>query len=279
MTANICSQVTRVLVTLVPTSARGHSPKLVLPTEQSREVFSYPLIKRLMLLCTLFSVNAFPINLANASAENTLYIYSPSYTKAHVIQKKISGLCPDLNVAVYGKAKDFKKQIKVQAPDAAISLAVVIRQYDNYQALMQGQKSGKHEEDYYLVSVDSALAMKDLAGKKVGVIDLLGRKPMTNFIKTLLGKVSVNRVAKADDLLPLLNFNAVDALFISKTDLDNLKKTTQLNLATTKTTVRLGLSIIAYRPLANKSALSTCVEKFDKSINDYLRVENWRATK
>jgi len=217
------------------------------------------------------------LKVTSALAGNTLYIYNPSYVKAHTMQKKISTLCPDMQISVYGKAKDFKKQIQLVAPDAAITLPVVIDQYSDYKLLLKGEKSESFEEAYFLVSVDNPVSKADLAGKKIGVIDLLGRKPMAAFIKPLLGDVSIKRVAKAEDLLSLLNFKVVDALFISASDLESLKKSTQLNLQTTNTEIHLGLTIIAHRSSAQKSAISNCVAAFDHTVNDYLRVEKWKA--
>ncbi|PCI40869.1 MAG: hypothetical protein COB51_14470, partial [Moraxellaceae bacterium] len=68
------------------------------------------------------------------------------------------------------------------------------------------------------------------------------------------------------------------ALFISESDLARLKKTTQLNLQPTKTSIRLGLTIVVYRTTATKNAISNCVATFDDTVNSYLRVEKWRAT-
>ncbi|PCJ44920.1 MAG: hypothetical protein COA99_06175 [Moraxellaceae bacterium] len=213
-----------------------------------------------------------------AIAAPTLHIFNPSYTKAHTMQKKISAFCPNIEVSVYGKAKDFRKRNQLSPPAAMISLPIVIKQYSEYTLLAKGKKNQSFDQIYYLVAVDKAPTMDTIVGKQIGVIDLLGRKPMTELTKTLLGDVTIKRVGKAEDLLPLLNFKAVDALFISESDLSDLKSTTQLNLQTTKTSIRLGLPITVLLEQKNKSAIQQCIAAFDNSTNNYLSVEKWSVS-
>ena len=232
------------------------------------------LMRHVCAICTVvFSLFV----LQPALAAPTLYIFSPSYIKAHVTQKKIETLCPNVDISVFAKAKDFNKQTQIAPPDAAISLATVISQYGNYSLLFKGKRANKHQERYFLVSVDLPTHVTDLSGKKVGVLDLLGRKPMTEFIKRLLGDISVKRVSKTEDLLPLLSFKAVDALFISESDMQDLKQATQLNLKISPTKIKLGRSVAAYANPANKNAISQCVSTFDKSVNEYFGVEKWSS--
>lgn len=225
---------------------------------------------------TVFACLFFLSEPCRANSPPTLYIYNPSYTKAHAMQKKIGAICPSLEVHVYGKAKDFKKHILSSAPDATISLPDVIKPYTVYKTLLEGQREQSQLESYYLVSLGNALSVSELSKKKIGVIDLLGRKAMRAFIRSLLGDVAIKRVGKAEDLLPLLNFNGADALFISDSDLTDLKEVTRLKLKVTRTDIRLGLPVVSYLKQSDRDVISDCVSRFDPVVNNYLRVEKWR---
>ncbi len=120
--------------------------------------------------------------------------------------------------------------------------------------------------------------MENLDGKKVGVVDLLGRKPMKKFVTDLLGNVSIKRVAKVEDLLPLLTFKSADLLFMSESDLKDLKKITQLDLHVQPTSVQMALSVAAYMKPEDKETVSACIKKFDENLNDYFDVVEWRLS-
>ena len=79
-------------------------------------------------------------------------------------------------------------------------------------------RGGKEWEPYLLLMTAAAAAAAgtnkpSLAGKTVGIVDLLGRDGTQAFAAAAAGTpdVKVKRVAKIEDLLPLLEFSAADA--------------------------------------------------------------------
>lgn len=219
-----------------------------------------------------------------AGDEPTLYLFSPSYIKANLMQNIIGELCPKVQVSVYGKSKDFRKQVQQFSPDGVIAAPLILNTFSGYKPVLMGEKSGNVETQLYLVSVGEAVQEAELAGKKIGVIDLLGRKPMTQYVKSLLGEVSTKRVGKSEDLLPLLNFNAADVLFITESELRDLTKTTQLKLKIVTTKFKLELPVMATLDVAsgdpiNEKRLVDCVRLFDTVVFEYLNIEKWRDSK
>lgn len=275
----------------------------VLETVAARALVTKTSHLRKCLMCLIccmvafaFSLAVSPINAApdlrasstrSAQITPTLYIFKPSYIKAHIMQKRISRACPELQVIVFAKAKDFRKQMQIQEAGAVISVPPVLSSLKGYKTRLEGKRSGLNKEPYFLVSVDETINPSVLSGKKIGVVDLLGRNPMASFVQKLLGDVSIKRVSKAEDLLPLLSFNAVDALFISESDLADLKQKTQLQLKTSAPSISVGLSSLFIKTSSSSgviapskrsvSKVTQCVMSFDPSINKYFAVNQWSS--
>jgi len=205
-----------------------------------------------------------------------MYVFVPTDVRTNILKEKIQSACPDLSITVFGRGQDFLKQVKKSTPDAILTLMPVIENSNGYESSFQGIKNGQPEEPYVLVSKDKAIDIKNLKGKSIGVVDLLGRRPMTEFVRQLLQqKVKVKRVTKLEDLLPLLTFNAVDAIFVSQDVYKSLTNKSQLNLVPTEVNVRIGLTAAATTSQAAKDKFGACIKNFDDELNKTLGVEKW----
>ena len=73
-----------------------------------------------------------------------------------------------------------------------------------------------------------------MAGKTIGVVDLLGRDGTQSFLNGLLKAtdVKIKRVAKIEDLLPLLEFSAADGIVLPSSMLGRLMERTRLVIKT-----------------------------------------------
>ena len=205
-----------------------------------------------------------------------LYIFKPTKEKATVVQDMIQKHCPDINVTVFGRVKDFIDQIESAKPSAIISLLPVVNQYNTYTILSKGALNGVTQEPYVFISIDKPIDPKNIEKMSLGVIDILGRKGMTSYIAELFGKkIEIKRVTKTEDLIPLLTFNAVDALLITKSVFDEIKSTSQLNFVETATELKIGLSTVATMNAEDQGKLKACVAKLPKDTNAILGVEKW----
>lgn len=207
---------------------------------------------------------------------NNLFVFVPTNVRAKAMQQNISTICPGITVTVFARSKDFRKQVKKSPPDAILSLLPVINRNNPFETVMRGMQKGDSEEEYILVSVDEPLEMSKVNKKKIGVVDLLGRKPMGEFISRLFqADVKIKRVTKPEDLLPLLTFGSVDGIFISERDYINLKKSSKLNLVYTRLNIKVGLVSAALAETGTKQNIVECLNRFDSELNTTLGVDQW----
>ena len=208
---------------------------------------------------------------------DSLFVFVPTEIKANIIESKINESCHDTEVTVFGRAKDFHKQVASNPPTTILSLLPVIEYSKGYRPILKGKRSGSESEDYVLVSVEQPIGMSDLNRMKIGVLDLLGRKQMNQFVSQLFQtEIKVNRVTKMEDLLPLLSFGSVQALFISDHIYRQIAQKTELNLVATQLNIRLGIASAAFNSESGMNVVNNCINKFNDELNEVLGVESWK---
>jgi hypothetical protein len=215
--------------------------------------------------------------LATPVLGDNLYVFVPTDVRAKVMQQDISTVCPNVGVTVFGRGKDFRRQVKKSPPDAILSLLPVIDRSSNFETVMRGVQNGFTEEDYVLVSVDKALDLGQIQTNKIGVVDLLGRKPMGEFVSQLFqADIMLKRVTKQEDLLPLLTFGSVDGIFVSERLFRQIKDRSNLNLVATSLNIKVGLVSAALAGAEAKEKIVNCLKKFNTKLNGTLGVDQWR---
>lgn len=212
------------------------------------------------------------------SMASSVYVFIPTDMRTSLLQQDMQSLCPELDITVFGRAKDFHQQVQKVPPQGVLSLRPVVIQNDKFVPVLTGLKDNQITEKYLLVSVDKKQQLATLTDKKVGVIDLFGRKFMSQFVHDLLKtNVKLKRVTKVEDLLPLLSFSAVDALFISESTLERVKSRTKLNLVSQEVGVRLGLATTAIETDNSQPRIEACVNQFDDKLKIALGIDAWRT--
>jgi hypothetical protein len=208
---------------------------------------------------------------------DNLFVFVPTDVRAKVMQQDINTICPGVAVTVFGRGKDFRKQVKKSPPDAILSLLPVIDRSSPFETVMRGVQNGLTEEEYVLVSVDQALDLGQIQTKKIGVVDLLGRKPMGEFVSQLFqADIKLKRVTKQEDLLPLLTFGSVDGIFVSERLYLQIKDRSNLNLVATSLNIKVGLVSAALAGKGAKAKIVNCLKKFNTKLNGTLGVDQWR---
>jgi hypothetical protein len=209
-------------------------------------------------------------------ADKLLYVFYPTDIRPKKMEKHITQHCPEIDITVFGKIKDFEEQTKRTYPDAILSYAPVIKKNHQYSLFVQGLKQGSSKENYVLVSIDKPVEIQQLSSLKVGVLDILGRKAMKSFINTTLGtKVKIARVTKTEDILNLLTFGMVDTLFVSQQRYEKFREKSQLNLIATKLNIKMDLAILAVKNNESKDIFLNCFNRLGKQTNMLLGVDQW----
>lgn len=211
-------------------------------------------------------------------ASELMYVFFPSTTRAKIMQEKITTLCPNISVVVFGRQRDFSKSLISDPPNFILAPALVVDNSAQYQSVLKAFRDDLTDQIYYLVSINASIPINKLSGKRLGAVALLDAKNMSKFLgEKLKSELRIKRVTKIEDLLPLITFNAVDAIFVSESDLDFLRGKTELNLIAQKTTIRLGLATLAENPNAREPKESiSCVSRFNSELNSMFGVHKWK---
>jgi hypothetical protein len=196
--------------------------------------------------------------------------------KSSMVEKTLQEQLPDLAITVFGRYRDFEEGLTSGHPDAVLSIAPVLVQRGKTPSL-QGQRGGKSSEPYVLASVNQPLE-GSLAGKTIGVVDLLGRDGTQTFLNGLLKEkdLKIKRVAKIEDLLPLLEFSAADGIVLPSSMLARLLERTRLAIKTRELTATpVGLSAVAVLNPAVREVVVKSFQKVDASTKRLLGIDAW----
>jgi hypothetical protein len=168
--------------------------------------------------------------------------------------------------------------VAADAPEALMALPPVLQQYEGYQARLQGMRKGQAAESYVLLSLDKSMDPGKLDGVSIGVVGLLERKPMADFVKGLVkGAPRLDRVTKVEDLLPLLTFRTVSAVLVSEATAEEFRKKSQANLVTTRLEAKVGLLSLSTRKSgAVEEEILRSVKGLQAAELELLGVDAWK---
>jgi hypothetical protein len=196
--------------------------------------------------------------------------------KSSVVEKTLQEHLPDLAITVFGRYRDFEEGLSSSHPDAILSITPVLVQRGKTPSL-QGQRAGKSSEPYVLASVNRPLE-GSLAGKTIGVVDLLGRDGTQTFLSGLLREkdLKVKRVAKIEDLLPLLEFSAADGVVLPSSMLARLLDRTRLAIKTRELPgAPVGLPAVSVLSPAIREIVVGSFQKLDGPTKRLLGIDAW----
>ena len=149
-------------------------------------------------------VSQIGVESVQAQDKPSLFVYLPTDVRPNVFQKMLNSAMPEVDITVFGRVRDFQKNLKKQPPDAVLSYRPVIDNEKGVSIGLQGTNKGNADESYVLVSVGKTVEPAADKQLVIGVVDLLGRKKMTSFVSALLSAAKapkLKRVSKPEDLL------------------------------------------------------------------------------
>lgn len=221
-----------------------------------------------------------------AGAEEALpavFVFLQVDVKSSALEQALQKELPGLTVTVFGRLRDFQDAVATKNPDGIVAIAPLL-ELAQVKPALQGVRGGKEWEPYMLVTGAGAGAGGDdnrklsLAGKTVGIVDLLGRDGTQAFAATALGTsdVKVKRVAKIEDLLPLLEFSAADAVLIPSSAVKRFTERTRLVMTVRELpNARVGLPAVAVRNDKTRATVLRAIQKIGAETRSLLGVDSW----
>jgi hypothetical protein len=216
----------------------------------------------------------------------TLFVFLQVDVKSSALEQALQRELPGLSVTVFGRIRDFQDAIGTRNPDGLVAIAPLLELVQS-KPILQGARGGKEWEPYLLVTTGAAAAdhggasgKPTLSGKTVGIVDLLGRDGTQAFAAAALGvtDVKVKRVAKIEDLLPLLEFSAADAVLIPSSAVKRFTDRTRLAMSVRDLpNARVGLPAVAVRNEKARSAVVQAIQKLNAETRSLLGIDSWSA--
>jgi len=221
---------------------------------------------------------ALPGHARAQEARPTVFVFLQLDVKSSALEQALQKQLPGLALTVFGRFRDYQDAVATKNPDAVVAITPLL-DLDHTKATLQGVRGGKEWEPYLLVTT-AAGAPASWAGKTVGIVDLLGRDGTQAFAANAVGstEVKVKRVAKIEDLLPLLEFSAADAVLVPSSAVKRFTERTRLPLTVRDLpNARVGLPAVAVRNEKTRSAVVQAIQKLDAETRSLIGIETWSA--
>ncbi len=212
------------------------------------------------------------------SRKPLVYVFLQLDVKSSAVEKALQERLPDLAVTVFGRFRDFEEVFSSAQPDAVLCITPVI-EYRGERVTLQGKRDGEGVEPYVLASTGRPLD-GPLAGKTIGVVDMMGREGTQSFLNRLLktNDVKMKRVSKIEDLLPLLEFSGADGVVLPGAAVPRLLERTRLPIKTRELQDGLvGLPAVAVLNDAVRDVIVRSFHDLDPATNRLLGIDTWSA--
>ena len=208
----------------------------------------------------------------------SLYVYLHSEVKSSVLEKVLRQQLPSLEVTVFGRFRDFEEALARRQPEAILGLQPLLASVGVNVAL-QGLRADRDWEPYVLMAEESAL-QSPTAAKVIGVVDLLGRAGTQQLVSKLIGNASVElrRVTKLEDLLPLLQFSAAQAVLVPGSAAKGFSERSRLQLRVFPLPdAKVGLPALGVWKPEARALIVSQLQALDADALRMLGIERWRA--
>lgn len=207
-----------------------------------------------------------------------VFVFYPSLARPLAIQDALTKKCPGLEITVFGRLADLQALVEREHPQAILAQNAVLRQFPDYQAHLQGMRAGAATENYVLLSIDKPFDLGEVSKSDIGVVGMLERKEMTEFVDGLVGGTPhINRVTKVEDLLPLLIFRSVAGVLVSEANMKEFQKKSQAKLVGTPLEkAKVGLLAVGVRDGSGDKDVLDALRKLDAGTLSLVGVDAWK---
>lgn len=226
----------------------------------------------LIALCVITSSHASGVS---------IFVYYPSIIRPPVMQQKLIEQFNEENVVVFGRFQDFVDKVNESHPDIIITRPQSLNDISGYTSRLNGMRNGSKTEKWVFISIDNTIKTDSIGKRIIGTIDFLGRLNTERFVSGLLNrKVNLTRAVKIEDLLTMMTFNKVDAVFVSEGVVEFIKKTSHLNLVVTPIPdCNTGIITCAIHNGTVNPSLDIFLNKKIMNATKTLEIDEWKPAK
>lgn len=205
------------------------------------------------------------------ATERRLLAFLHTAVKQRALQSELGAALPGVVVTAVGRVADFDRALRA-GQDAVLTLPAVLSAR-GLAPRLRGQRQGSAEEKYSLIGAD--VAPDPTRVSSVGALDILGREGTTEFVHGLVpGRPRVERVAKVEDLLPLLQLQRVSAILLPSRFYAEIHALSRLKLAQRELAALVGLPAVAsVGPAA--SEVIAAVSRLPRKVTMPFGVDEW----
>ncbi len=210
----------------------------------------------------------------------TLLICIPGKQNTQQIQSSFDALLGAGKASVFGRIKDLEATMKTTPDIAIISTEPFFDYVQEYKPILIGKIGNLTGEKFLIVASSKDITVENIAEKKVGIVDFLGRDRLSQFLKDQFSidvKV-LKRVNKVDDLLTMLGMETVDAIVVSATQYKEIISNTKLQLVTIATSAKnAGFAVCATLNGKEDAGLKNALLKAPISLSKEIGIDSWEV--
>ncbi len=215
-----------------------------------------------------------------SSAQARLLVCVPGSTNTQQIQNGFDTLLGPEKAMAFGRIKDLEAMLS-SMPDAMIIAPAAFLDYlPGYKVSLVGKVKNEVGEKYLIIATSKSVTLKNVAEKKIGIVDFLGRERLSHFIQTQFGiepKI-LKRVNKKEDLLTMLGMEVVDAIIVSTSDYQEILSNTKLTLNEVAASEKnIGFSVFASKQGKEDVAIKKALLKQPLSLSKAESIDKWEV--
>lgn len=213
-------------------------------------------------------------------SQTPLLICLPGKSNPQTLQSGFDNLLGAGKTIAFGKIKDLEATIGTSPNASIIVPEPYITCVEGFKIIMAGKKKNSGGEKYLIISASKDITKDNIADKKVGIIDFLGRERLLAFVKDQFNVdiKLLKRVNKDDDLLTMLGMEAVDAIIVSSSQYKEILSNTKLPLTVVMESSKItGYPVCAVKKGVVYEDLKAALLKGSSSLLKELGIDSWEV--
>jgi hypothetical protein len=209
-------------------------------------------------------------------AQAPLLVCLPGGQSPARIDSALSPFLSPRKVIAFVRVRDLENVLASYPHASIVTTAAYAGYLTGYSIRLKGKKRDA-QSTYLVVSADSSVTSANLASRRIGVLDFLGREKIPRFVEDAFGlkPTALKRVSKREDLLSLMGMEAVDAVIVEAGDLAELQRETKLRLSVVMESKPIDHFPVLAVPIGGEDGVKQILLQQPKPVSEILGVERW----